>query len=446
MKLRVQFWWDRLRSSFWFMPAIMAVGAALLFFLTVEVDYRLGSDSQEGVWWLYGGGHEGARAVLSVVASSMITVAGVVFSIMMVVLSLASQQYGPRLLRNFMRDRITQVVLGLFVATFLYCLLVLRTIRGENHQPFIPQISVTVGVGLSLISLALLIYFIHHVSISIHVGKIAARVQEDLLSAIDGVFPDMLGKSDAEAAEEGKDVTTLPEFDQIGVPILAKGNGYLEAVDDQKLLEITKRDDLVVRLDIQPGDFVLTKQLVMMVVPPNRVNDEAVAALIGSLLMSDQRTPVQDVEFAIQRQADIAIRALSPGINDPLTAIDCVERLTEALDRLAARRVPSRYRYDKEGRLRVVATTISFHQLLASSLGVVRQYAKLSPIVTIKILDNLARLGARVHRQADLEALREQLNAIATCSFEALPAYDREQIRLRAEHARQVLQDSLPEA
>lgn len=424
----------------------MAAGAAALFFLTVGIDYRISSDALQGAWWLYGGGHEGARAVLSVVASSMITVAGVVFSIMMVVLSLAAQQYGPRLLRNFMRDRITQIVLGVFVATFLYCLLVLRTIRGENHQPFVPQISVTVGVGLSLISLGLLIYFIHHVSVSIHIGQITTRVQEELLLAIEGVYPDMLGDGDIDVPEERKDATGLPDFDRTGVPVLAEAGGYLEAVDDQKLLEITKRDDLIVRMDVQPGDFALPKQRVMMVTPRNRVTDEAIDALHGTLLMGAQRTPVQDVVFAIERQADIAIRALSPGINDPLTAIDCIERLTEALDRLAARRVPSRYRYDKEGHLRVVATPISFHQLIASSLGAVRQYANLSPMVTIKIIDNLARLAGRVRRQADLQALQEQLHAIATCPFDALSTHDRERIRMHVDRAGEVFHAAMPEA
>ena len=435
MKVRARFWWDRLRTSFWFMPAMMAASAAILFVATLEADYWLGSDAQTGAWWLYSGGHEGARAVLSVVASSMITVAGVVFSIMMVVLSLAAQQYGPRLLRNFMRDRITQVVMGAFVATFLYCILVLRTIRGENHEPFVPQISVTVGVGLSLICLGLLIYFIHHVSVSIHVGQISTRVQDDLLSTIDSIFPDMVGKSDSDLPEETKDSTTLPDFDRVGVPVLAEASGYLKAVDDQKLLEITTRDDLIVRMDIQPGDFALPKQIVMMVAPRNRVTDEVIAALNDTLLMGDQRTPLQDVVFAIERQADIAIRALSPGINDPLTAIDCIDRLTEALDRLAARRTPSPYRYDEEGHLRVVATPVSFEQLVAYSIGLVRQYASLSPTVTIKIIENLARLAGRVSRKADLATLREQLNAIANCPYETLSMHDREQIRQHVDRA-----------
>jgi uncharacterized membrane protein len=446
MKIRARFWWDRVRTSFWFIPAVMAVGAAILFLFTVDIDYRISSDALQGAWWLYGGGHEGARAVLSVVASSMITVAGVVFSIMMVVLSLAAQQYGPRLLRNFMRDRITQVVLGVFVATFLYCLLVLRTIRGENHQPFVPQISVTVGVALSLISLGLLIYFIHHVSISIHIGQITTRVQEELLLAIDSIFPEMLGNSEVDVPGEPKETATWPDFDRVGVRVLAEESGYLEAVDEQKLLEVAKRDDVVVRMDVQPGDFVLAKQAVMMVAPRDRVTDDTVADLNGTLLMGAQRTPVQDVAFAIERQADIAIRALSPGINDPLTAIDCVERLTDALDRLAARRIPSSYRYDENGNMRIVATTISFQQLLASSIGAVRQYATVSPMVTMKITDNLGRLADRVRRQTDLQALQEQLDAIASCTFDTLSTHDREQIRRHVDRARAVFEVAAPKA
>jgi uncharacterized membrane protein len=336
-----------------------------------------------------------------------------------------------------MRDRITQIVLGVFVATFLYCLLVLRTIRGQDHEPFVPQISVTVGVVLSLISLSLLIYFIHHVSISIHIGEIISRVQDELLAAIDEVFPETLGQGIVEAPHNKEQTINLPDFVNDGVPVLAEASGYLEAVDDDKLLELTKSNGFVVRLDIQPGDFVLPKQTVMMVGPKNQVDDEAIAALRGSLLLGSQRTPVQDVMFALERQADIAIRALSPGINDPLTAIDCLERLTEALDRLAARRLPSAHRFDDKGNLRVVAAAVSFTDLLAASIGLVREYTRDSAIVTIKVIDVLARLAQRARRDADRQALREQLNAIACCPHEQLSIYDRERVRTSVECAQE---------
>lgn len=159
-------YWEDIRSSFWFVPTLMAAASAVLAMCNIYLDHTL-PESWRGNGWIYSGGAEGARAVLSVIASSMITVAGVVFSITIVALTLASSQFGPRLLRTFMRDTANQVVLGTFIATFLYCLLVLRTIRGLDEREFVPHLSVTVGVLLGVASLGVLIYFIHHVSVSI---------------------------------------------------------------------------------------------------------------------------------------------------------------------------------------------------------------------------------------------------------------------------------------
>jgi uncharacterized membrane protein len=436
MKKRVQFWWDRLRTSFWFLPAIMASSAVALFFVTVEVDRRLESEDWQGAWWVYGGSHAGARAVLSVVASSMITVAGVVFSIMMVVLSLAAQQYGPRLLRNFMRDRITQVVLGVFVATFLYCLLVLRTIRGGNGE-FVPQISVTAGVALSILSLSVLIYFIHHVSVSIHIGEIISQVQAELLSAVDGVFPETLGEEVHDAGERNPPPEVLRQLKRQSMSVAANSSGYLQAIDDNKLLTTAGERDIVVQLLVRPGNYILKNKPVMRAAPTERVDDGTMESLRDSLFINSQRTPVQDVLFALERQADIAIRALSPGVNDPLTAIDCLEHLGEALYRLAERRIPSAYRYDENGQLRVIAPQVSFKEMLECSLGLVRQYGIDHAPITIKIIEVIEGLLYHVQRAEDRAALLEQLGAVAATPYDSLSPFDRDLIQARHEQVRE---------
>jgi uncharacterized membrane protein len=440
MKIRVLFWWDRLRTSFWFLPGVMAIGTIACVLLTLEFDRRFGS-TWEGAWWLYGGNHEGARGVLSVVASSMITVAGVVFSIMMVVLSLAAQQYGPRLLRNFMRDRISQVVLGFFVATFLYCLLVLRTVRGGD-TPFVPQISVTLGILLSVASLSLLIYFVHHVSVSIHIGEIISRVQSELLAAIDDVFPEMLGEGEQDSEDDVLPPGDMVEIERDSAPVNAKASGYLEAIDDEKLLKVARRFDLVVQLNVRPGDYIIKRQPVMWASPLRRVDDDAMEGLRDSLLIGSQRTPVQDVLFALQRQADIAVRALSPGINDPLTAIDSLEHLAEALYRLADRRIPSAYRFDRDGRLRIVAPQITFNEMLECSLGLVRQYGVASAPITIKILDILGELARHIRRGKEAAAVREQLDAIAKNRYDDLAPRDRERVQNRQDQVGKQLDQS----
>jgi uncharacterized membrane protein len=429
MQLRALFWWDRLRTSFWLVPALMAAGALLLSLATVALDHRLESGDWSGTWWLYGGGPEGARSVLSVLASSMITVVGVVFSIMMVVLSLAAQQYGPRLLRNFMRDTITQCVLGVFVATFFYCLMVLRTIRSEAQQEFVPQISVTIGIAFSLISLSVLIYFIHHVSVSIHIGEIISRVQGELLSAIDSIFPESLGKDEREV-DVGSDQQHLPaNFEQDAAPLLADRAGYVEAIEDTELLDAAGQHDLLIRLQVQPGDFLLPEQCVASVWPAHHLSDDVRKLLRKAIILGDQRTSVQDIRYALGQQADVAIRALSPGINDPLTAIACLEHLGEALCRIEGRRMPSPLRYDDQGVLRVVASPVAFERMIDASIGIVREYAGQSPTVTAKILEVLFRLAKRARRREHRQALLEQLDAIAENKFENCCPRDVAQLR-----------------
>ncbi|HEY9737247.1 MAG TPA: DUF2254 domain-containing protein, partial [Trichocoleus sp.] len=185
---------ETLLTSYWFVPTVMAASAIALAFGLVALD-RTTPQDLEGLSWIYQGGADGARAVLSAIAGSMVTVAATAFSITIVALQLASSNYGPRLLRNFMQDRGNQVVLGTFIATFIYCLLVLRTIRGEDYQLFVPQVSVTVGVMLAILSIGVLIYFIHHASTIIQVSHIIAEVSHDLKQVTDRLFPENLGQS-----------------------------------------------------------------------------------------------------------------------------------------------------------------------------------------------------------------------------------------------------------
>jgi len=404
----------------------MAIIALVLAWATLVVDERLATAAWHSEWW-YGGGPEGARAVLSVVAGSMMTVAGVVFSIMMVVLSLAAQQYGPRLLRNFMRDRVTQFALGVFIATFLYCLTVLRTIRGENHEEFVPQVSVTTGVALSMLSLSVLIYFIHHVATSISIDQIITGVQRELLSTIDKIYPEMLGKDDLDVDSDR--AATLPaDFDVESSPIAAATPGYVEAVEDDAFMKLATEHDLVLRMNVRPGDFVSANQTLMWAWPARNL-DGGVRDSLRQAVLTGQRTPLQDLLFALHQQTDIAVRALSPGINDPFTAIQCLDMLSEALCELLRRRIPSAERFDEEGRLRVVARGVAFAEVTQASLGLIRQYARNSPAVTSRILEVVGRLADCLSRRVDCQALVDQVDAIAGDDYSGMSQFDLARLR-----------------
>jgi uncharacterized membrane protein len=230
--VRLRHLWESLRSSYWFVPSVMTAAAAVLALVSVTLDRRLGGEFVEEVGWLFSGGPEGARAVLQVVAGSVMSTAGIVFSVTIAALSLASSQLGPRLLQNFMRDTGNQVVLGTFIATFLYCLLVLRTIRGEDSGDFVPAISVTGGVLLALASVAVLIYFIHHVSVSIQAPNVVAEVGADLATHVERTFPA------GERPERTAAPPALPaDFPARATRITCLRDGYVQAIDEKALVE-----------------------------------------------------------------------------------------------------------------------------------------------------------------------------------------------------------------
>jgi uncharacterized membrane protein len=306
--------WERLRMSFWFVPTLMSAGAAVLAFTMLALDARLGDDLLDSLSWVYGGGPEGARSLLSTVASSAITVAGTTFSITIAALSLASSQFGPRLLRNFVRDTGNQVVLGTFVATFLYCLLVVRTVRGLEDIRVVPHLSVTVGVLLAIANLGVLIYFIHHVATAIRADQVVAAVGRELDGALDQLFPEQLGRGlVAQVAER-----ELPAAPPDARAVALDRDGYLQIVDAGSLMALAGERDLVVRLLRRPGDFVIAGEAVALIWPATQADAECRDAIRSTLILGSERSAQQDALFAVDQLVEVAARALSPGVNDPL--------------------------------------------------------------------------------------------------------------------------------
>ncbi|CAN5557702.1 DUF2254 domain-containing protein [soil metagenome] len=420
--MRAQFlkYWERVRSSFWFVPSLMAAGAAVLAFSTVGLDRSVTDKWLTEQSWAYAGGAEGASAVLAAIAGSMITIAGVVFSLTLVALSLASSQFGPRLLRNFMRDTANQVVLGVFVSTFLYCLLVLRTIRRAEESLFVPHLSVTLGVLFALCSIGFLIYFIHHVSVSIQADEIIAHVGDELSHGIERLFPQEIGqpasKSTAAASE-----STMPEaFDREARPVTANEDGYLQIIDSEALLSLAKKEDAIFRLSRRPGHYVVRGASLLMVWPGERVTDELISRIRSTFVLGNQRTPEQDVEFPVHQLVEIAVRALSPGINDPFTAMTCIDRLSSALSQLAKRKMPEASRTDEEGRLRVVAPAISFAGVTDAAFNQIRQYSRSSAAVTIRLLEAIETIAGATTRSADRATLHRHAEMIERGAREGL--------------------------
>lgn len=422
MNAQLSEYWDRLRSSFWFVPGVMTATAAVLATAIVAFDE---SEVVAG-WlarqaWAYSGGAEGASLVLSTIAASMITIAGVVFSMTLVVLSLASSQLGPRLLRSFMRDTRNQVVLGAFIATFVYCLLVLRTIRRADEVLFVPHLAVTIGVLLAIASLGILIYFIHHVALSIQADEVAARVHAELMDAMDRLFPAGTGCKVPRSADVPVSPGLPAGFDVEARPVGSDADGYLQSIEPDLLMTLARDQDLLIRVERRPGQYVVMGSPLVTVWPGDRVTGPLAKRVNSAFTLGDQRTAVQDIEFPIYQLVEMAVRALSPGINDPFTAIACVDRLASALHRLAQQEMPAQWRLDEQHCLRVVMPAVTFGDVVDASLGTVRQYARSSAIVTNRLLDAIAVIARVTARPTDRAALLRQAEMIVRGARATLP-------------------------
>lgn len=425
MKAHLLKYWDRLRSSFWFVPALMAGAAIALSFATVALDKAATVDRWlQAQSWTYTGGAEGASLVLGTIASSMITIAGVVFSMTLVALSLASSQLGPRLLRNFMRDTTNQLVLGTFVATFVYCLLVLRTIRRADELAFVPHLSVSIGVLFALVSLGVLIYFIHHVSVSIQADEVVARVGRELVHGIERLFPEQADRAEPSSESATSLAGLTAKIDSGARTVAAAEDGYLQFIDTDALMRLAGKEDVLFRLQRRPGQYVVMGCTLATVEPGERVNDDLAARVNAAFVMGDQRTAAQDIEFAIHQLVEIAVRALSPGINDPFTAITCVDRLGSALRRLAQRDMPSPYRFGKQDRLRMIVSAVTFPGIVDAAFNEIRQYARSSAAVTIRLLETITMIAGAVRCEEDRAALLRHAEMIARGARAGLPEED----------------------
>lgn len=408
---RVTAFWARLNASFWFVPAVMAVVAVMLSFILIEVDALSDAAQTDYPSALYTFGPEGARTLLSVIASSMITVASLIFSITMLSLQLASSQFGPRTVGNFMRDRSNQIVLGTFIATFLYCLFVLRSVRGTEGSSFVPHLAVAFGVLMAAASVAVLLYFIHHIATSIRVETLLEKLAVEGCDAVDRLFPERLG--DGLVGEEGlAPVEQLPEgFDEGSNKISADSDGYVQSIGGDVLMRIAVEKDLVLRIDARPGAFVTRGACVMTAYPKARVSDEIDEDLRGAVVIGRDRTSYQDLEFAIRRIVELAQRSLSPGINDPTTALYCIDRLGQVFGRLASRDIPSPMRLDHSGQLRVLTEVFDLGDVTYRAFAAIARYGMTDADVVTRLAETLVKLEKSLLLGASVAVaeLREQV-------------------------------------
>jgi len=354
----------------------------------------------------------------------------------LVALALASSQYTSRVLRNFMRDCVTQVVLGIFAGIFTYGLIVLRTIREGDESEFVPRLSVAFSVVLAIGGIGTLIFFIHHIATSIQASSIIASVAKETLVAVDRLFPERLGQ---EPMDDVADPSLLPLPTRNWQAVMATRNGYLQSVDNADLLRFAREHKTVVRMDRGIGEFVVQNTPLASLALEKPPAQEIIAALRAAYSIERFRTVHQDCAFGIRQLVDMALRALSPGINDTTTAVMCVDYLAAILARLAPREIPSSYR-SEDGELRVIAIGQTFAGLVAETFDQIRGSAAGNVAIMMRMLDALQTIASLTGSPDRRRVLREHAECIAELAGRTIESpYDRTRFESRLAQVRGAL-------
>ena len=395
---------SRLRSSFWLVPGALTVagiGAALamLWLDSVEPDLAV-------LRWAapFAVGADGARLVLSTIAGSMITVASLVFSMTLVALTLAASNIGPRLLDRYISNRVNQVALGLFLATFVYSLIVLRAVIDDDSMVFVPHLSVSLAMVLAILSFGWLIAFIHELATSIQIDNTVARVAGELIDALHR-FPD-----DGPSPGDPSPATLGQRAIRAGMPhtsVTAGASGYIQVIDADALVDIAREHEAIIEMVRRPGHFVIPT-IELARVRGTTEPDEGLADRIrGCVILGPKRTAAQDLEFSVTQLVEVAARALSPGVNDFYSAIACVDHLTAALALALEKGLPSNLRHDDAGRLRVELYPLAFQDLADAALDPIRQAAADNVAVSIRLLESLTMLATCASSSVERKVLAE---------------------------------------
>ncbi len=423
--------WFALRSSLWFVPGLMIVGSIVLALILIDAQSLVDREMLLKYPRLFGLGADGSRGMLTAIASSMLTVAALVFSMTLAALAQASAQYSPRILRNFMRDRINQFVLGYFVSVFAYCLIVLRTIRGADELTFVPSLAVMGGLILAIGGIVVLIYFIHHIATSLQISHIIGSIVDETKEAVETLFPKEMGKP-AEKPEktEAQMIETYKNWRKIP----AQASGYIQYVDTDQLTEWAQENDLIVKMERGIGQFVGKGAALVSLTGDGQnyeknINEETEEEINNLFSINRYRTIEQDIGFGIRQIVDIALKALSPGINDTTTAITCIDFLGIIVGEIAGKELPEPVRI-KDGKICVMVKANGFCEFVKTAFDQIRINGKANQAIFQRLLEALTYVAENTQKEERLQIVREQIGLIREFAEQTLQTdYEKQKVQ-----------------
>lgn len=404
-----------IHASFWYYPLLMSIIVTLLSIITLHLDAWIQPKWFEILWFH---NPEGARALLTIIASSMVTVISVTFSMTIIAVSFAGSHIGPRLITNFMRDRTNQITLGVFVATFLFCILILRSVVGTNTDDltFVPQISLFMAFILTLCSIVVLIYFFHHIPESINMSNVIARVGNELYRQIDTLFPFNIGK------ERDQTATGIPEtFQKYQKTITADQYGYIRVLDGDTLISLAKNYNVIIQLKEPVGKFITPHTDLLHIYSSESIPDSLDKECLNTFAYGYQRNQEQDTIFLIHQLIEIIGRALSPGINDPYSAMTAMNWLQLSLEKISCQKQASPYRYDDDDHLKLIVPVLSFSDFCEIIFCGIQAYVCRERNSCFHMMRMMVNLHDNLNNNEHKITLASHANELKKAALECLP-------------------------
>lgn len=432
--------WSNLRASLWFIPGVMIVASISAALLLIEIDTRIKFEWLASFPRLFGLGADGSRGMLTAIASSMLTVATLAFTLTLNAMTQASGQFTPRIFRNFMRDRANQFVLGYFVGVFVFCLIVLRTIRGGDEIRFIPSLAVMMGLMLAIGGVVVLVFFIHHIADSLQITTIIGNIVDETRDAVNRMFPSEMGRA-ANADEKAE--FWKAEENQKWQEIPALYGGYIQSVDTDGALKFAEDNGLVLQMERGIGQFAGRGETLVSITYENEnsvgglnPDETRIDALNSLFIIDNSRTIEQDVGFGIRQIVDIALKALSPGVNDTTTAITCIDFLGEIVGEIARRQFPPKVRTGANGG-RVVAIRPDFGEYVATAFDQIRISGRANFAIFERLLQSVAFAAKCTSDEERRTVLLRQIELIEDFASKTLETdYEKEKVRSTAAEKR----------
>jgi uncharacterized membrane protein len=410
--------------NLWRVPLKMSLGAVLLFAITMVPDMLAAYHVIHIPDWISMGGIDDARAILSAMLGCVSTVLALIFSVALLVLSMVANLFGPRLLYRFVQDWVTQACIGIFMGAFIYVFLVFLVTHQDAHDSFIPQVSLITSWFLVLGAFAFLVFYSHRVAVLIQNPDAIGRIVDDLRRAADAADRDDRGKPIRNAAAISEHQTEFTD----SATVVSPTSGYLQEIDHVLLLKAASKSRAAIFIPFRPGQFVLEGEVLATISPASAAS--SLTPLVQKRIeLGRHRVLSQDLEFGIAQIVEIAIRALSPAVNDTFTGVASVDLLGEAMTILAkTQRIGGNW-YDSEGVLRLQVRPLLLPRLIKQSFDQIRQSAADNPAVLIRLLSTIGRLSAKMQKPVDREALLKQADAVwETANSRTLAATDRDDI------------------